>query len=308
MKEKSVGFKLADALLIILSVVPFAAAIALRIITNPESEGVRIAGANIFFTVPMPLQNMPITESQVNSWLVIISLFFFCLYLTHGISEKGGLRRQMIAEWIVEKTDKLVHENMGEYFKAFSPFVGSIIALSVFSSLMTLVGLYPPTSDLNVVAGWAILVFVLITYYKLKGGLLSYLKGFTEPIPIFTPFNIISEIATPVSMSFRHYGNVLSGSVISVLVAAALTTVSNAILGKLPGVLGEFPLFRVGIPAVLSLYFDIFSGCIQAFIFEMLTMLYVSGGFPVEEWEKRMNRKKNKKSKNKSAQAETEVI
>ncbi len=308
MKEKSVGFKLADALLIILSVVPFAAAIALRIITNPESEGVRIAGANIFFTVPMPLQDMPITESQVNSWLVIISLFFFCLYLTHGISEKGGLRRQMIAEWIVEKTDKLVHENMGEYFKAFSPFVGSIIALSVFSSLMTLVGLYPPTSDLNVVAGWAILVFVLITYYKLKGGLLSYLKGFTEPIPIFTPFNIISEIATPVSMSFRHYGNVLSGSVISVLVAAALTTVSNAILGKLPGVLGEFPLFRVGIPAVLSLYFDIFSGCIQAFIFAMLTMLYVSGGFPVEEWEKRMNRKKNKKSKNKSAQAETEVI
>ena len=308
MKEKSVGFKLTDALLIILSVVPFAAAIALRIITNPESEGVRIAGANIFFTVPMPLQDMPITESQVNSWLVIISLFFFCLYLTHGISEKGGLRRQMIAEWIVEKTDKLVHENMGEYFKAFSPFVGSIIALSVFSSLMTLVGLYPPTSDLNVVAGWAILVFVLITYYKLKGGLLSYLKGFTEPIAIFTPFNIISEIATPVSMSFRHYGNVLSGSVISVLVAAALTTVSNAILGKLPGVLGEFPLFRVGIPAVLSLYFDIFSGCIQAFIFAMLTMLYVSGGFPVEEWEKRMNRKKNKKSKNKSAQAETEVI
>lgn len=308
MKEKSVGFKLADALLIILSIVPFAAAIALRIITNPESEGVRIAGANIFFTVPMPLQDMPITESQVNSWLVIISLFFFCLYLTHGISEKGGLRRQMIAEWIVEKTDKLVHENMGEYFKAFSPFVGSIIALSVFSSLMTLVGLYPPTSDLNVVAGWAILVFVLITYYKLKGGILSYLKGFTEPIPIFTPFNIISEIATPVSMSFRHYGNVLSGSVISVLVAAALTTVSNAVLGKLPGVIGEFPLFRVGIPAVLSLYFDIFSGCIQAFIFAMLTMLYVSGGFPVEEWEKRMNRKKNKKSKNKSAQAETEVI
>ena len=116
MKEKSVGFKLVDALLIVLSIVPFAAAIALRIITNPESEGVRIAGANIFFTVPMPLQNMPITESQVNSWLVIISLFFFCLYLTHGISEKGGLRRQMIAEWIVEKTDKLVHENMGEYF------------------------------------------------------------------------------------------------------------------------------------------------------------------------------------------------
>lgn len=299
MKEKSLSFRLTDALLIILSIVPFAAAIALRVLTNPEAEGIRIAGANIFFTVKMPLQDMPITESQVNSWLVIVSLFFLCLYLTHGISEKGGLRRQMIAEWIVEKTDKLVHENMGVYFKAFSPFVAGIIGLSVFSSLLTLMGLYPPTSDLNVIAGWAVLVFVLITYYKLKGGILCYLKGFTEPIPVFTPFNIISEFATPVSMSFRHYGNVLSGSVISALVAAGLTTVSNAVFGKLPGVLGEFPLFRVGVPAVLSLYFDIFSGCLQAFIFAMLTMLYVSGGFPVEEWEKRMNRKKNKKSKNK---------
>lgn len=299
MKEKSLSFRLTDALLIILSIVPFAAAIALRVLTNPEAEGIRIAGANIFFTVKMPLQDMPITESQVNSWLVIVSLFFLCLYLTHGISEKGGLRRQMIAEWIVEKTDNLVHENMGVYFKAFSPFVAGIIGLSVFSSLLTLMGLYPPTSDLNVIAGWAVLVFVLITYYKLKGGILCYLKGFTEPIPVFTPFNIISEFATPVSMSFRHYGNVLSGSVISALVAAGLSTVSAAVLGWLPGKIGEFPLFRVGIPAVLSLYFDIFSGCLQAFIFAMLTMLYVSGGFPVEEWEKRMNRKKNKKSNNK---------
>lgn len=298
MKEKSIGFRIADAALIILSIVPIAAAIVIKILTNPAAEGIQIAGANIFFTVKMPLQDMPITESQVNSWLVIVSLFFFCLYLTHGISEKGGLRRQMIAEWIVEQTDSLVKENMGEYFKAFSPFVGGIIALSVFSSLLTLFGLYPPTSDLNVIAGWAVLVFVLITHYKLKGGVLCYLKGFTEPIPVFTPFNIISEFATPVSMSFRHYGNVLSGSVISALVAAGLTSVSSVVLGWLPGAIGNFPLFRVGIPAVLSLYFDIFSGCLQAFIFAMLTMLYVSGGFPVEEWEKRMKRKKDKKQKN----------
>ena len=300
MKERSVGFRLTDALLIVLTVLPFAAAIALRVITNPASEGIHIAGANVFFTVPMPLQDMPITESQINSWLVIVSLFFLCLYFTHGISEKGGLRRQMIAEWIVEKTDNLVRENMGEYFKAFSPFVAGIIGLSIFSSLLTLMGLYPPTSDLNVIAGWAVLVFVLITYYKLKGGILCYLKGFTEPIPVFTPFNIISEFATPVSMSFRHYGNVLSGSVISALVAAGLAGASNAIF-NLIGLNTDFPLLRVGIPAVLSLYFDIFSGCLQAFIFAMLTMLYVSGGFPVEEWEKRMNRKKNKKSKNQSA-------
>ena len=297
MKEKSLRFRIVDALYIVMMIVPIAVGIVIRVLTNPASEGIKIAGANIFFTVKMPLQDMPITESQVNSWLVIVSMLFLCLYLTHGISEKGGLRRQMIAEWIVEKTDSLVHENMGEHFKGFAPFIAGILGLSAFSSLLNLVGLYPPTSDLNVVAGWAILVFILITYYKLQGGLLVYLKGFTEPIAAFTPFNIISEFATPVSMSFRHYGNILSGSVIAALVAAGLTGVSNAVLGWLPGAIGEFPLFRIGIPAAMSLYFDIFSGCLQAFIFAMLTMLNISGGFPAEEWEKRMKKKQDKKIK-----------
>lgn len=297
MKEESLKFRIVDALYITMMIVPIAVGIAIRVLTNPASEGIKIAGANIFFTVHMPIQDMPITESQVNSWLVIVSLFFLCLYLTHGISEKGGLRRQMAAEWIVEQTDSLVHENMGEYFKAFSPFVGGMIALSLFSSLLTLVGLYPPTSDLNVIAGWAVLVFVLITHYKLKGGIGTYLKGFAEPIPFFAPFNVISEFATPISMSFRHYGNVLSGSVISALVAAGLTSASSLVLGWLPGAIGEIPLLRVGIPAVLSLYFDLFSGALQAFIFAMLTMLYVSGGFPMEAWEKRMDKKRNKKLK-----------
>ncbi len=299
MKEKSLKFRIVDALYIIFSVLPIFGAIVIRILTNPESEGIRITGANIFFTVKMPLQDMPITESQVNAWCVIVSLFFLCLYLTHGISEKGGLRRQMIAEWIVEKTDSLVKDNMGDYFKSFSPFIAAMLALSALSSLITLVGLYPPTSDLNVVAGWAVLVFILITYYKLKGGVLGYLKSFTEPIAAFTPFNIISEFATPVSMSFRHYGNILSGSVISALVAAGLTGVSSAVLGWLPGAIGEFPLFRIGIPAVLSLYFDIFSGGLQAFIFAMLTMLNISSAFPMEDWLARIEKKRAKKENQK---------
>lgn len=295
MKEKSFKFRIIDALLIICSVIPIAGAIVLRVLTNPEADGIVITGANIFFTVKMPLQDMPITESQVNAWCVIASLFFICLYLTHGISEKGGLRRQMIAEWIVEKTDDLVKDNMGDFFKSFSPFIAAILGLSALSSLITLVGLYPPTSDLNVVAGWALLVFILITYYKLKGGVLGYLKSFTQPFAAFTPFNIISEFATPVSMSFRHYGNILSGSVIAALVAAGLTGLSNMILGWLPGVLGEFPLFRIGLPAVLSLYFDIFSGALQAFIFAMLTMLNISSAFPMDDWLKRMDKKRAKK-------------
>ena len=156
------------------------------------------------------------------------------------------------------------------------------MGLSAVSSLLSLLGLYAPTSDINIVGGWAILVFVMITYYKIKGGFLAYLKGFTEPVPLLTPFNVISEFSTPVSMAFRHYGNVLSGSVISTMIYAALAGLSTIVLGWLPGILGEIPFLQIGLPAVLSVYFDLFSGCLQAFIFAMLTMLYISSNAPSE--------------------------
>ena len=184
----------------------------------------------------------------------------------------------------------------GDFFIAFSPFVGAIMAISACSSLLTLIGLYPPTSDLNVVAGWAILVFILITNYKLKGGLGNYLRGYLDPIFIMAPMNVVSELATPLAMSFRHYGNVLSGAVIAALVSGGLEGLSSVLLGWLPGVLGEIPLLKLGLPAILSIYFDIFSGCMQAFIFAMLTMMYVAGGFPEDLWRERQEKKKLRKS------------
>ncbi|MBQ6238955.1 MAG: F0F1 ATP synthase subunit A [Firmicutes bacterium] len=267
---------------------------AVKILFTPYEEGIAVHGALVFFTIPMPLQDLPITESQINSWMLIISIFFFCLFMTHGTKEKADTKRQHICEWIVEKTDSLVGENMGEYFKGFSPFVGAVLALSAFSSLLSLLGLYAPTSDINIIAGWAILVFLLITYYKMKCGPLHYLKSFTEPVAVMLPMNIISEIATPVSMTFRHYGNVMSGSIISILIAAALQGLSRLLLGWLPGVLGEIPFLQIGLPAVLSVYFDVFSGMLQAFIFAMLTMMYVSSAFPADDYAARQARKRKK--------------
>ncbi|MCI5955376.1 MAG: F0F1 ATP synthase subunit A [Clostridiales bacterium] len=264
----------------------------LKVLTKPASADISITGAQIYFTIPMPVMDLPITESQVTSLMVMIALLGLCLYLTHGISVVPNSKRQLVAEFVVEKAQHLVDDNMGKRFSAFAPFVAAIMAMSAFSSLSSLLGLFPPTSDMNIVAGWAILVFVLITYYKLKGGLFSYVKGFFEPVFIFAPFNIIGEIATPVSMSFRHYGNVLSGVVISTLVAYALQSLSHMILGWLPGVLGQFPLLQIGLPAILSLYFDIFSGLMQAFIFAMLTMLYIATGFPEEDYERRKAKRK----------------
>lgn len=295
--SKRKQFLAVDILLIVMMIVPLLFGIVLKVMTHPASQGIDISGALIYFTIPLPLGGLPITESQVNSLLVILSVFALCLYLTHGIKEKAETKRQHIAEWIVEKVEGLVNENMGEYFAGFAPFIAAVLGLSAFSSLLSLLGLYPPTSDLNIVAGWAILVFVLITYYKNKCGPIIYAKSFAQPVALLLPINIISEVATPISMAFRHYGNVLSGTVISVLVAAGLQGISSLLLGWLPGALGEIPLLQIGIPAVLSVYFDVFSGCLQAFIFAMLTMMYVSGGFPAEEYEKRRSKKENLKGK-----------
>lgn len=298
LRKNSLKFRIIDIFYIVMMILPLVFGILINVLTKPQTEGITITGARIFFTIPMPIQDFPVTESQLNSALVMITLFFLCLFLTHGLKEHIVLKRQHFAEMIVEKVDALVIENMGEHFKGYSSFIIAILALSGFSSLMSLLGLFPPTSDINIVGGWAILVFILITYYKMKCGPLNYLKSFTKPVALLAPINFISEFSTPISMAFRHYGNVLSGSVISVLLGTALAGLSSMVLGALPGFLADIPLFQMGIPAVLSIYFDVFSGCLQAFIFAMLTMLNVSGGFDIETYEKRKVKKLAKKTKN----------
>jgi len=294
MGNKSRLFRAVDVLLIVMMILPIAAAITLKVLTTPPGEGITITGARILLTIPMPVQDLLITESQVNSWLVIISIFALFLFMTHGLKVKADTKRQLAVEWIVQKVEGLVRENMGDYFHGFAPFIAAILALSAFSSLLSLFGLYPPTSDLNVTAGWAILVFLIITYYKFKCGPVYYLKGFLEPVAFLAPINFISEFATPVSMAFRHYGNVLSGTVVSTLIAAALAGLTRIVLGWLPGFLGDIPFLRLGLPAILSIYFDIFSGCLQAFIFAMLSMMFISGAFPMEDYFARQAKKKAK--------------
>jgi len=304
MKNKELRFKIVDALLIVLIVLPLVAGLVIKVLFSAPAEGISITGAQIYFTIPMPIQDFPVTEAQVNSLLVIICILGICLYMTHGVRAGVPTRRQALAEWAVETLESMVHENMGPFFSGFAPFIAGILALSALSSLLSLLGLFAPTSDVNIVAGWAILVFILITYYKLKGGLLNYMKSFTEPIFVLLPLNILGEIATPISMAFRHYGNVLSGSVIAVLIATALGGLSNMVLGWLPGVLGDFPLLRIGLPGILSLYFDVFSSCMQAYIFAMLTMLNISGGFPQDLYEERKRRKLAKKAKREAQAAQ----
>lgn len=240
---------------------------------------VSITGARIYFEIPI-LGGIPITETIVNSWLVMLAIIGLCLFLTHDLKVRNVSKRQVVAEMFVTTAQNFVSTNMGEKFAHYGPFVAALFASSLLSNLLSLIGMFPPTSDLSTTLAWAVLVFVLITATKIRtSGVLGYMKGFTQPIFVLTPFNILSELATPISMAFRHFGNIVSGGVISALVYAALASLSSLVLGLLPGVLGDIlshiPIFQVGIPAVLSVYFDLFSGFMQAFIFCMLTTLYI---------------------------------
>ncbi len=244
-----------------------------------------VHGAKIICEIPVKipvLGNIVITETVLNTWIVMAVILGLCLYMTHGMQVHARTKRQIVAEFIVKKVNAMVGENMGERFLkvGYAPLIASIMSLSALCSLSSMIGMYAPTSDLSTLLGWSLMVFVLITYNKFRaGGPLGYIKGYFEPIPVLLPFNIISEFATPLSMAFRHFGNIASGSVITGLIYAALAGLSAAIFRLIPGVVGQtlaqIPLFQVGIPAIFSIYFDIFSSLLQAFIFCMLTMMYI---------------------------------
>ena len=243
-----------------------------------------ISGAKVFYTLPFDfpvLGKLQISETMVVSWIVMLLITGLCIWLTHDLKVENISKRQAAAEMLVEMANKFVVGNMGEAFRYFIPFVAALFATSVVSNLISLIGLRSPTADLSTEAAWAVVVFIMITSQKIKtNGVGGYLKGFTTPIAIMTPFNVLSELATPVSMACRHFGNILSGVVINGLLYGALAVASSALLGLLPGILGDIlskiPILDVGIPAVLSVYFDWFSGIMQAFIFCMLTVMYIA--------------------------------
>lgn len=243
-----------------------------------------ISGAKVYFTIPTDipiLGDLQISETIVVSWIVMLLITGLCIWLTHDLKVENISKRQALAEMLVEQANKFVVGNMGEKFRHMIPFVAALFVTSVVSNLISLIGLRSPTADLTTEAAWAVVVFIMITAQKIKtGGFGGYLKGFTTPIVIMTPFNVLSELATPISMACRHFGNILSGVVINGLIYGALAVASSALLGLLPGVLGnvlsQIPILDVGIPAVLSVYFDWFSGFMQAFIFCMLTVMYIA--------------------------------
>ncbi|MCM1577779.1 MAG: F0F1 ATP synthase subunit A [Ruminococcus sp.] len=224
---------------------------------------------------------LAISETVVTGWLLIIILFALMCWLTSDLKVVPTTKRQVLAEWFVTFFNNLVRENMGAKMMHLAPYIATIFTFALTGSLASIFGLRSMTVDINCTGTWAAVTFILITFYKIKtNGFGGYLKGFAEPVAVITPINILSEVATPVAMALRMFGNISSGMIISTIVYGFLTVLSNVIYNLIPALasatfLNYFHIFQLGVPAVLSLYFDFFSGVIQSYVFIMLTMAYV---------------------------------
>ncbi len=249
-----------------------------------------VNGPKVFFELPfdlpdgmITLKNL-VTQTTITLLIVTIALIAFAYFFGKKIKKRPG-KLQVIVEKLVNMLYGLVEDTMGKHNLKFAPYIGTLFLSSIFGTLLGMTQIFrSATADLSVTAAWALVTTGMVWYHNIKNfGFKTWLKGFTEPIVVMTPMNVVSEIANPVSMAFRHFGNVAGGSVLTALIYAALGLLSNAVFGWIPGFIGTIPFFQVGIPAFLSIYFDLFSGFVQAFVFCLLTMVYVGGACPPPE-------------------------
>lgn len=223
--------------------------------------GISVNGALVVTSFELFGITFNLTESIIIQWFVMLILLVLMLVLTHNMKVVPETKRQVLAEWIVEFSRSMVIDSMGKKYKAYIPYIMTLLCFIVLSNLMGLLGLRAPTADISVTGTLALITFFLVQYNRIKTGKLKgSLKSFVEPVPFMLPFNIIGEFANPLSLAMRLFGNMVAGMAIGSLIYYAL---------------GLF-MPPVVIPAVTSLYFDLFSAVIQTYIFCMLTMSYIS--------------------------------
>lgn len=205
--------------------------------------------------------NLELPVSIAIEWAVILVATILAIYLTHNL-KKVPDKKQSAVEAVVEIVNNLVKENMGEEYKSFVPFVGTLIIYLLFMNLSGLFGFDAPTKNYGVALGMAIISFIVIQGYAIKkSGILHYLSGYGKPFGFLAPLNVLERVILPVSLSLRLFGNM---------------TASVVIVGLMYKFLRSLNWFaQIGIPIPLHMYFDIFDGALQMGIFTMLTMIHI---------------------------------
>lgn len=208
--------------------------------------------SKISFTIP--ILNLPIPTSVVVTWGIMVVLMALTLIFVRNLKMIPG-KPQIVLEGLVGFINNFFTDILGEHGKRYVPYLGTVLIYLACSNLMGLFGITPPTKDLDVTAGLAIMSIVLIEYSGIhaKGGK-GWLKSFAEPMPIMTPINLLELFIRPLSLCMRLFGNVFGGFVVMELIKLIVPAV---------------------IPVPFSFYFDIFDGLIQAYVFVFLTSLFM---------------------------------
>ena len=209
-------------------------------------------------------QEVYLTTTHVSLFFVCIGLIVFALVVRLKLKDTEGKPSglQNVAELIVEMLDVMVKGSMGRSAKRYRNYIGVLFLFVLFSNISGLLGFRPPTADYGVTFPLGIITFILVQYNNIKWNKIGAFTDLFKPIPILFPINLIGEIAVPFSMSLRLFGNVVSGTVI---------------MGLIYGLLSKVAILW---PGVLHVYFDLFSGAIQAYVFCMLTMVFISQKIP----------------------------
>ncbi|MBR4587697.1 MAG: F0F1 ATP synthase subunit A [Lachnospiraceae bacterium] len=218
-------------------------------------------------------QEVALTTTHVAMLIITVVLVIFFIAANRAIRkalksdtiETPGMFLNIV-ELIVEKLDGMVAGSMGKNAKKFANYIGTIFIFILICNISGIFGLRAPTADYGVTLCLGLITFVMIHYNGFKKNKIGHVTALFKPIPLLFPINFIGEVATPLSLSLRLFGNVMSGTVM---------------LGLWYGMMPL--LFTIGIPVALHFYFDLFSGAIQTYVFCMLTMVYVSDKISDEE-------------------------
>lgn len=203
-----------------------------------------------------------ITETIVNTWIIMAILIILAIMARIKLSNfkeiPSGI--QNVIEVIVETFDNFAKNTLGEKLLYIAPWFFMVFVFVLSSSIFSIFGLRAPTADWATTFALALASFLLMFFMGIKHRKSSYLKSFIDPHPIFFPMNLIGELAKPISLSFRLFGNMLSGTIILTLYY------------------GLTPFFvQIGIPALLHAFFDVIFGVIQTYIFVIISLMYVKG-------------------------------
>ena len=206
------------------------------------------------FKIPI-FGGIPIYESVVVTWIIIAVIFLICVLLVRNLKVENPGKKQLVLETAVQGLYNFFEGIIGKNGRAYIPYLMSVAIYIGIANLIGLLGFKPPTKDMNVTVALALMSIILIEVSGIrKKGTKGWVKSFAEPMPIVLPINILEIFIRPLSLCMRLFGNVLGSFVVMELLKLVVPAV---------------------LPAFCSMYFDIFDGLIQAYVFVFLTALFI---------------------------------